>query len=250
MNRFYIFFLMAFLTILTYSCNNRLENYRPMLVDGYRWNEIGEYDDTGENRYQTTILRIQGDTTINGKTYKKVMESYTKDMQDWQVSALLREDIHNQRVYYLHNGKEFLLYDFGMRVGNKTKLYLCEFYNEARADDFDYTMELTAINTKEDNQKNVYREFVYEVTLQHKDDADKQAFTHCTMERFGSPYGLISKNMSYILCDCGYALLCAYNDADILVWSNDYTDTPYAGYCFYNDDENKDGVYSIKYPDD
>ncbi len=227
--------------MLTFTaCQTHLANYRPMLADGYRWNEIGEYSATGENRYQTTILRIDGDTTINGKTYRKVMESYTENMEDWQLNALLREDVTNQRVYYLHNGKEFLLYDFGMRVGSKTKLYLCEFYSESRADDFDYTMELTAINTKEDNQKNIYREFVYEVSLQHKDDTDKQVFTHRTMERFGSPYGLISKNMSYILCDCGYSLLCAYNDADVLVWSNDNTEAPYAGYCFYNYNEDKE----------
>lgn len=60
------------------------------------------------------------------------------------------------------------------------------------------------------------------------------------MERFGSSEGLISKNMSYILCDCGYSLLCAYNESNVLVWSNDYTTAPYAGYCFYNYDENEE----------
>lgn len=240
MKHYSLISLTAILIVLFTACQTRLENYRPMLVDGYRWNEIGEYDDTGKNRYQTTILRIQGDTTINRKTYKKVMESYTEDMQDWKLRALLREDIHNQRVYYLHNGKEFLLYDFGMKVGDKTKLYLCEEYSEVWADDFDYTMKLTAINTKEDNQKNVYREFEYEVSLQHKEETDKKVFTHRTMERFGSSEGLISKNMSYILCDCGYSLLCAYNESNVLVWSNDYTTAPYAGYCFYNYDENEE----------
>jgi len=227
-------------TLLFIACQPRLENYRPMVVEGYQWNEIVSFYPDGYNHYRTTIVKLKGDTTVNGKTYKKLMSTTSQEEQKWVLEGLLREDVSNQRVYYLHNGKEFLLYDFGMKVGDKTKLYLCEEYNEAWADDFDYTMELTAINTKEDNMKNVYREFVYEVTLQYKGEADKMVFTHRTMERFGSYEGLISKNLSYIACDCGYDLLCAYNESNVLVWSNDNSDAPYAGYCFYSDDEDRE----------
>ncbi len=231
---------LLFFTFVFTACEPHLENYRPMVVEGYQWNEIVSFFPDGYMHYQTTIFKLTGDTTVSGKTYKKLMSTETQEEQKWVLEGLLREEVSNQQVYYLHDGKEFLLYDFGMKVGDKTKLYLCEEYNEAWADNFDYTMELTAINTKEDNQQEEYREFVYEVTLQYKGETDKMVFTHRTMERFGSYEGLISKNMAYIACDCGYDLLCAYNESEVLVWSNDNSDAPYAGYCFYNDDEDRE----------
>lgn len=239
MKHYSLISLTAIFIVLSTACQTRLDNYRPMVAEGYQWNEIVSFYPDGYMHYRTTIVKLTGDTVVNGIAYKKLMSTDTEEEQQWVLEGLLREDVSNQQVYYLHNGKEFLLYDFGMKVGDKTKLYLCEEYNEAWADNFDYTMELTAINTKEDNQKNIYREFVYEVRMQYKGE-EVYAFTHRTMERFGSPEGLISKNMAYIDGDCGYSLLCAYNEDNVLVWSNDYTDAPYAGYCFYNYDEDKD----------
>lgn len=238
MKHYSLISLMAILIVLSTACQpkpeepTRLDNYRPMLVDGYQWNVLHQSPYAGEGYpivYQTSIWQIQGDSSINGTTYKKVMLCFSEDKTAWQLGALLREDVDEQRIYLLQNEKEHLLYDFGMKVGDQTKLYLNEYYGQYPAD---YYLQLREINTTYDNKREVYREFVYDVYFKDGEDY-KPWCTHTTWERFGSPSGLICQNVSMIDGAGSYQLLCAHDDANTVVWFNKYINAPYAGSCFF-----------------
>ena len=56
-----------------------------------------------------TILTCTGDTTINGLNYKKVND------------YLIHQD--NQRVFFRHEGADYLLYDFGLQTGDTARFY-------------------------------------------------------------------------------------------------------------------------------
>lgn len=220
------------------SCNPqievpaRLDNYRPMLVDGYQWNVLYNSPYVGDGYpiiYQTSIGQLEGDSTIDGITYKKLMLSFSEDKTEWQFGALLREDIDEQRIYLLQNGKEHLLYDFGMKVGEQTQLYLNDYYGQFPAD---YYLQLREINTTYDEERKVYRIFVYDVYFKNGENYQLWC-THTTWERFGSPSGLICQNVSMIDGAGSYLLLCAYDDAETRIWFNQYINVPYAGSCFF-----------------
>ncbi len=211
-----------------------VDNYRLLLDEGSQWNVLYTSASTPEIEsvtYKTSIQSIQGDSTIKGVTYKKVMLTYSESKTNWQLYALLREDITEQKIYLYKDGNEVLLYDFGMKIGDKATLYLNNYYYSYP---IDYYLQLQAINTLTDTKQNIYHEFVYGVYVK-EEDGYNMLYTHTTYERFGSKYGLIPQNMTLIDGGGSYQLLCAYDSTNTLLWSRKDNNKPYDGYCFYSE---------------
>ena len=70
------------------------------------------------NQYTTFFHRFEGDTLIEGKTYKKVWIAEDEHHQNWFFyGAFVREE--NNRVYYREFfGEEGLIYDFNITLGD------------------------------------------------------------------------------------------------------------------------------------
>lgn len=90
MRYFFLFFRSLFSILLT------AQEYRPMLQDGARWNE---YYSVGNPPCNFT-LKIVGDTILNNKTYKKIVEdTYCGFYTPFGAFKFLREDTINKKVY-------------------------------------------------------------------------------------------------------------------------------------------------------
>lgn len=98
--------------------------YTPIVVEGYSWNVVchAEYFGDDIERYVTHIEKIEGDSIINGVTYKKLWSYYPANPEARTLKGLLREDISEEKVWAYGNGLEALMYDFGAAVGDTISL--------------------------------------------------------------------------------------------------------------------------------
>ena len=97
------------------------EDYHPLVMEGKQWNY--QADDTRTSKSCICSYRIQGDTLIGKTMYKKLLMqvSTQEDREQWMYVGALREMA--MQVFYLRkdNHNEDLIYDFGVRKGNKLK---------------------------------------------------------------------------------------------------------------------------------
>lgn len=203
--------------VMLSSCQSRLENYRPMLVSGYQW-DIETISDANPMQTTKQSIRVSGDTIVNNKTYKKIIVSTANEETNWQIYGLLYEDVAQQKIYYLTQDREELLYDFGMKTGDKTHLYLSNLINQRN---LDYYLELKEIRNQQDLQKQLYREFMYDVYMKTNDEKYEKVGTHTTMERYGSKGGIISNNSVVLDGGTSSSLVAAYNENGVLSWSKE-----------------------------
>ena len=86
-------------------------DYRPLLQDGKEWRYHYYNDFTGKDYY--TSLTVAGDTIIDDKHYKQIV-----DVATGTVNCALREDGRRVYVNYSGHSGETLLYDFGLGLGD------------------------------------------------------------------------------------------------------------------------------------
>ena len=98
--------------------------YQSVLVEGRTWSTLWYGGATGidsiDNRPPTTKLyKVEGDSIINGMTYKKIFSSNEQNQQ-WQLFRLMREDAENAKVWIWngYSNKENLEMDFALNVGD------------------------------------------------------------------------------------------------------------------------------------
>ena len=94
----------TFVSIITHE-------YRPMLKEGKLWNCV----EGNENAYSYYSYKLQGDTIIGEKVYKKLLKQHPDINGDstFYFFAALPEE--GRQVYVVRNSlKEELLYDFGL----------------------------------------------------------------------------------------------------------------------------------------
>ena len=95
--------------------------YQSMLVDGYRWNVVTRNAmlDGGKTVvYGTHVEEFDGDSVINGVTYKKLWMYYPGNHEERILEGLIREDVSEKKVWAYGNGFEVLMYDFNVEVGD------------------------------------------------------------------------------------------------------------------------------------
>ena len=105
------------LTMICFSQSMMAQESKPYLVtEGKQW-AVCTYGCT--NEYWTNTYRLQGDTTINGKTYKMEHESQEADLSDMRPSGrYMREE--NGKVYSItdKDKREELFFDYTMQIGD------------------------------------------------------------------------------------------------------------------------------------
>lgn len=93
------------------TINKYCNDYVPMsMVTSWKYNQ------SNFNFYGEFWRSYQGDTTINGRIYRKINNHPTLPFYQ---PTLIREDIKNRRVYQYKPGfGEFLLYNFNLKAGD------------------------------------------------------------------------------------------------------------------------------------
>ena len=107
-------------------------------------NHTSEHGPTDPYSYlKSSWYKIGNDTTINDIAYKNLLKSTDPEHKQWIGSGCFRQD--GDRVYFLNSGREMLLYDFGMAVGDIMESAIIEgFFYASRLDSVgDITLQNT-----------------------------------------------------------------------------------------------------------
>ncbi len=113
-----------FFSLLLLSCigqcilaqSDSLKTY--LVTEGKQWAVYYEQSWNQDQPVVTYTFRLQGDTVINGFTYKKKWMSVEKDLSDWFLfPSYMREE--NGKVYVMNSrGEEALWFDYNAQVGD------------------------------------------------------------------------------------------------------------------------------------
>ena len=89
-----------------------------LVTEGKQWAVYYEQSWNQDQPVVTYTFRLQGDTVINGFTYKKKWMSVEKDLSDWFLfPSYMREE--NGKVYVMNSrGEEALWFDYNAQVGD------------------------------------------------------------------------------------------------------------------------------------
>ncbi len=98
------------------------QNQNSFVKDYKKWN-IYEFYKTTKEHHKTYQIKLEGDTIINDFKYYSVFQGtdLTEDI-NWIRLGFIREDTA-QKVFYLYNEQEYLLYDFSVKVGDTLEIY-------------------------------------------------------------------------------------------------------------------------------
>jgi hypothetical protein len=101
-------------------CKSQSQN--SFAKDYKTWNIYEFYKTTKEHR-ETYQIKLKGDTIINDLKYFLVFHGtdLTEDV-NWIRLGFIREDTA-QKVFFLYNEQEYLLYDFSVKVGDTLEIY-------------------------------------------------------------------------------------------------------------------------------
>ena len=126
------------------------EAYHPFLKEGKTWNCQEYYCNgwIGEESTTDVSYVINGTTEIDGKTYYKM---YRKSEDENKYYCALREK--DRKVWMNRGHEDFLLYDFGMPVGDS---YM--------PNEFGYNYQLTDIKTMRFQYDQLLKVFYYDIS--------------------------------------------------------------------------------------
>ena len=207
--------------------------YQTMVVEGYSWNVVSSYCPIFPDvtTYNTRKQKIEGDSIINGISYKKLWEYFDANLDKCYLLALIREDIEEQKIFAYNKVAEVLLYDLGVEVGDTVKVwnYLSALENFDSIEDFDSInveygpfsiLVVDNIELIEDQIYGTLKKISY-----HK--AEKEFFTATIYERYGSTTGWSHNNHAELIGSANYSMICAFDENDELVLKREYTITGY-----------------------
>ena len=112
-------------TLIDFQENRESHVYKSMVLDGYRWNVVTRnawLDGARTVVYGTHVEEFDGDSIINGVTYKKLWMYYPESPEERILEGLIREDASAQKVWAYGNGFEALMYDFDVEIGDTISL--------------------------------------------------------------------------------------------------------------------------------
>ncbi|MBQ1759893.1 MAG: hypothetical protein IIZ94_09455, partial [Prevotella sp.] len=150
--------------------------YYPIVEDGKQWNVLFSYPwnpPEPQHKY-TDIYKIEGDTLVDGVSYKVMYTTRNEDLTGWSVCGVIRET-EDRQVLYRRDGSSYdeILYDFSMEVGDTIIMNGSGFYP-----DWMFVVETNEILINGEPRKQIVLEYSW---------GDQEVW----IEGIGSLYGII-----------------------------------------------------------
>ena len=100
------------------------QNYFPIVQENKEWNVMYViFPGIGwDTVYWTNTYRFEGDTIINDTNYLKVYKSEEDIPLNWTFEGCIRED-QGKKVFFRKWDNDYLIYDFGVAVGDTIEIY-------------------------------------------------------------------------------------------------------------------------------
>ena len=181
----------------------KAQDYHPIVEDGKQWNVLFSYPwspPEPQHKY-TDIYKIEGDTLVDGVSYKVMYMTRNENLTGWSVCGVIRETVDKQ-VLYRRDGSSYdeILYDFSMEVGDTITMNGNGFYPN-----WMFVIETNEILVGGEPRQQIVLEYPW---------GEQEVW----IEGIGSLYGIIDSGSRFL--DGGSTdLLCYYEDGD-LIWQN------------------------------
>ena len=177
--------------------------YHPIVEDGKQWNVLFSYPwnpPEPQHKY-TDIYKIEGDTLVDGVSYKVMYTTRNENLTGWNLWGFLRETEDGQVLSRQDaSSYEQILYDFSLEVGDTIIMNGNGFYPDRM-----FVVETNEILIGGEPRKQIVLEYPW---------GDQEVW----IEGIGSLYGIIDSG-SLFLTGGSTNLLCYYEDGD-LIWQN------------------------------
>jgi len=187
------------------ATNLKAQDYKPLVEDGKRWNVMFSYPwnpPEPQHKY-TDIFKIEGDTLLDGVSYKVMYATSDENLTGWSFCCVIRET-EDKQVFYRSYGSPYeeMLYDFSKEVGDT--ICMC-----------DYGFDECCMVVIEKGETIVNGEPRQQFVLEYPWGGGAG---EVWIEGIGSLYGVINSG-SLFLTGGSTNLLCYYENDD-LVWQN------------------------------
>ena len=181
----------------------KAQDYHPIVEDGKQWNVLFSYpwNPPEPQHKHTDIYKIEGDTLVDGVSYKVMYTTRNEDLTGWSVCGVIRET-EDKQVLYRRDGASYdeILYDFSMEVGDTIIMNGNGFYP-----DMMFVVETNEILVGGEPRQQIVLEYPW-------------GAQEVWIEGIGSLYGIVDSG-SLFLMGGSTDLLCYYEDGD-LIWQN------------------------------
>ena len=183
----------------------KAQDYHPIVEEGKQWNVLFSYPwnpPEPQHKY-TDIYKIEGDTLLDGVSYKVMYTTRNEDLTGWSVCGVIRET-EDKQVLYRRDGSSYdeILYDFSMEVGDTIIMSGSGFYP-----DWMFVIETNEILVNGEPRQQIVLEYPF-------GNGEEEVW----IEGIGSLYGIVDSG-SLFLTGGSTNLLCYYEDGD-LIWQN------------------------------
>ena len=181
----------------------KAQDYHPIVEEGKQWNVLFSYPwspPEPQHKY-TDIYKIEGDTLVDGVSYKVMYTTRNENLTGWSVCGVIRET-EDKQVLYRRDGSAYdeILYDFSMEVGDTIIMSGNGFYPN-----WMFVIETNEILVNGEPRQQIVLEYPW---------GEQEVW----IEGIGSLYGIIDSGSRFL--DGGSTdLLCYYEDGD-LIWQN------------------------------
>lgn len=167
-----------------------------LVKPGNQWNI--HYPPTFEPSFSTDLVSFLNDTIIDGLSYLKVgTKSSPSDPEFVFNNSFMREDSTKKVFLKQGSGDEFLLYDFGLELGDSiTFSSYC-------------SLMVVAIDSVQLNNGEMRKRYEFE-------GIDTPYTTTYWIEGIGSDLGLLTHFFNFCLFDVPAQLLCFYENEELL----------------------------------
>jgi len=217
--------LFLFLNIFCWGQQKMPVDEYSLLDQSNRWSVLEDFEamhihpNDPYSYLKSSWYKVGNDTSINSIIYKKLMQSTDPDHIKWKVSGHLRQA--GERIYSLDGNREFLLYDFGLEVGDSISSAIYAGTN--------YISRLDSI--RETTLQNSVRKIFY--LTEYPSYGSEENVKEVWIEGIGSVTdGLLRKTLLGWTGNNGgdYSLLCFQQNDTLIYHSENYGSNCYIDY--------------------
>ena len=200
------------------------QDYLPLVKDNAEWNIVWKATSQWTWLRITENLQLEGDTMVDDMHYKKVMRKISSEApywhgstEDYSLYGLIREEPEGKVFYQpIDQDTVYLLYDFGMNVGDTASMHWCQLPNPSN----EVIVRIDSINTQHiaGTERRVYYVSSKSVVL----DAEWR-WLNTWIEGIGATEGLLYS--CHVTAAGGitlHELLCYHENGELLYMNPDY----------------------------